>query len=704
LATRTDAAPEPAASNRLLQGLKYHWFALVTLGPLVGGTLGVLTWSMFPAKYTSAVLLRVASSSEDDLVYNREGAFARTDFGTYIRTQAQLIRSNYVLTAAMRPDPKTGANIAGLPTFRDEADPIKWLETELKIEQQETSELLKITLEGVFPDDLKEILNAIQAAYMREIIEDELKRKGEKLKLLEELNGTLEGQLKTKKKTLKEQIESGGDYASLGEKRLSEELARKENQADALRRELSNAKLQYQKSNMRVEGVKNGTLLPEMGPAIPPTPAEEAAYQLTLREIDYCKNKIESYRWIIENPDKHPNIIRLREKLADAEKRAAAGPPQPKPAQMKNDPNARYRQEEMVLDATFHKWVVESLTSEHESVEQRIVILRGDLKTLAQKTEDQTGLAAEVSHRTQVVDRLGSKIQSMQIELKSPAKVKLLQSASAPIRKEGKKQIGMSVAAGLFGFGLVALVLLGLEFRARRVYGTGCIAAATPYGLTPRVFPVDARRLYRSVTAASQPALAQSGDPHEHSDATCELVARDLSDAEVRAVMLTSPAGEENHALLAVQLALNLQRSGLRTVLIDCNWPNPEVSALLQIADKPGTAEVLRGELPLQHAVVRTATNGLFVLPAGRRDAATADAVAAGKINHLLNELYRSFDLVLIDAPAAGTSVDAVLLTRASDAVLMTVQQFRSRLPNLGQALEQLALQGQREVRYVYLS
>jgi Mrp family chromosome partitioning ATPase len=358
--------------------------------------------------------------------------------------------------------------------------------------------------------------------------------------------------------------------------------------------------------------------------------------------------------------------------------------------------------EEQKLDAEFQGVAVKMLTEQEVALTQRVEQLRGEAREVGQTVESQAELAKEVTRLERTVDRINEKTNWMKIELKSPAKVKLLQTASAPIRKEGKRQIGMTAAAGLAGFGLIGLMLVGFELRVRRVYAPADLAAVTPAGVAQKVFPVDARKLARSLAT---PRTAGEGAPEgEAADAACETIARELYDAQARTVLVTSPAGEENHGLLAVQLALHLHRTGLRTVLVDCNWAHPEVSAILHASDKPGVAEVLRGDLAAQHAVLRAGANGVYVLPAGRRDALSAEAAAAGRLTQLLNELQRSYDLVLIDAPAAGMSVDAVVLTRASDTVLMAVEQYRSRLPNLGQALDQLALQGQREVRYAYMA
>lgn len=695
-------APATAAPNRILQALKYHWFLLATLGPIAGGSAAAAAWSAMPAKYTSSVLLRVSSGDEDTtLLPDREGMFGRTNFGTYIKTQAQLIRSNYVLTAALR-DPK----VVALPTFQAEPDPIKWLEQELKIDPAEGSELLKVSLEGTNPDDLKAILNAVvQASYMKEIVEDEQKRKGDKLKLLEDLAKNQQSQLINKKSQLKQGLSSGmGDLVigtgAIGERRAAEQLFRAEEQLDRLRRDLNGAKMELFRKTKTLERIKDGTLTPEMGPPIPPSVAEQDAYQAMIREAEAIRGRIAYLRDVSTNPN-HPDILRRVRRVEELDKKIAEGPPKGKPAEVKNDPVARMRFEQLKLDAEFQGDAVKMMTEQEIALTQRVDQLRDAARDVAKSVEDHADLAKEVTRLERTVDRINEKTNLMRIELKSPAKVKLLQTASAPIRKEGKRQVGMTAAAGLAGFGLIGLMLVGYELRVRRVYAPADLAAVTPAGFAQKVFPVDARKLARSLAT---PRTGETAPDGADADAACELIARELFDAQARTVLLTGPAREENHGLLAVQLALHLHRTGLRTVLVDCNWAHPEVSAILHASDKPGVAEVLRGDLAVQHAVLRAGANGVYVLPAGRRDAHSAEAAAAGRLTQLLNELQRSYDLVLIDAPAAGMSVDAVVLTRASDTVLMAVEQYRSRLPNLGQALDQLALQGQREVRYAYMA
>src|SRR5262249_13964926 len=85
--------------GRMLDGLKYHWFLLLVLGSLLGGGLGALAWTLLPSKYTTYSLIRV-SMSEQSLISNKDAN--RGEFTTYLKTQANLIHSEFVLRAAMR--------------------------------------------------------------------------------------------------------------------------------------------------------------------------------------------------------------------------------------------------------------------------------------------------------------------------------------------------------------------------------------------------------------------------------------------------------------------------------------------------------------------------------------------------------------------------------------------------------------------------
>jgi succinoglycan biosynthesis transport protein ExoP len=98
----------------------------------------------------------------------------KTAFTTYVKTAAQLIKSQFVLNAAMNDLQK---QYGGLATLKEQAEPIKFLDEKLVVTYSEGSEIIRISMEGNNPDDVRKIVDAVKDAYFREVVEKELQQK-----------------------------------------------------------------------------------------------------------------------------------------------------------------------------------------------------------------------------------------------------------------------------------------------------------------------------------------------------------------------------------------------------------------------------------------------------------------------------------------------------------------------------------------------
>src|SRR5262245_8139765 len=79
------------AARDVLNALRYHLVLFLFLGTLVAAGGAYAGWSLFPAKYTTHALLRVHSREQAVADKNPNGT-SRTEFGTYLSTQASLIK------------------------------------------------------------------------------------------------------------------------------------------------------------------------------------------------------------------------------------------------------------------------------------------------------------------------------------------------------------------------------------------------------------------------------------------------------------------------------------------------------------------------------------------------------------------------------------------------------------------------------------
>ena len=112
-----------------------------------------------------------------------------------MKTNAQLIKSEFVLNSALS-DAKY--HIADLPTLRDQKDPIKYLDEKIIVQFSDGSEVIRVSMEGDHPDDIRKIVDAVKDAYYREVVEKEIAQKVALKHKVEEAKTALEGQMRNK--------------------------------------------------------------------------------------------------------------------------------------------------------------------------------------------------------------------------------------------------------------------------------------------------------------------------------------------------------------------------------------------------------------------------------------------------------------------------------------------------------------------------
>src|ERR1043166_4768281 len=102
LPPRQPEAPPAEGGSGLkpLEYLRYRWATVVFLGGLLASIFAFTAYSLIPAKYTTYSIIRVAP--HDPRIYYNEDPNGRGDFASYLKTQSGVLRSHFVLTAALR--------------------------------------------------------------------------------------------------------------------------------------------------------------------------------------------------------------------------------------------------------------------------------------------------------------------------------------------------------------------------------------------------------------------------------------------------------------------------------------------------------------------------------------------------------------------------------------------------------------------------
>ena len=153
-----------------------------------------------------------------------------------------------------------------------------------------------------------------------------------------------------------------------------------------------------------------------------------------------------------------------------------------------------------------------------------------------------------------------------------------------------------------------------------------------------------------------------------------------------RLIFCASPRGQEGCSSAVSRIGVGLASLGLTPVLLlDAQYRAPTLHAWWRLREAPGFAEALRGEAPVDDAVLESVRPGLFVLPCGRCDAASTQALDTDALPQILSKLRDRFRVVLLNAPPFLAAPESVILASRADAAVAVVARDETRRKDLAE-------------------
>jgi Mrp family chromosome partitioning ATPase len=113
--------------------------------------------------------------------------------------------------------------------------------------------------------------------------------------------------------------------------------------------------------------------------------------------------------------------------------------------------------------------------------------------------------------------------------------------------------------------------------------------------------------------------------------------------------------------------------------LVDANLRAPWLHQVYGIHKHPGLADAASSSGTIRDFAVRIPGVNLWVVPAGSEGAEFPGLFSSPRFHLRMEELRQTFDYVLIDAPAVGQEVDALLLGQRADGLILVLEANSTR-------------------------
>ena len=176
----------------------------------------------------------------------------------------------------------------------------------------------------------------------------------------------------------------------------------------------------------------------------------------------------------------------------------------------------------------------------------------------------------------------------------------------------------------------------------------------------------------------------------------------------VRTLLVTSPGAGEGKSTTASNLAVAFAQSGERVLLIDADLRRGRLAPIFGAAGSPGLTDVIAGRMDVG-AANQAWRDQLELLAPGPLPANPSELLGSQVMADLLEELGRTYDIVILDAPPLLPVTDAVVLAALVDAVVVVAQwakttdevleDSRLALDSVGASVLGVVLNGERRSR-----
>lgn len=667
------APPNPIG---LLNAFRRRWILATFLGVILGGILALIPYFLMPVRHDVATWLTVAEQDPYIVYSTRNGP---EEFERFKSAQAQMLTTTFVLSAALRD-----SAVNSLPML-PKADPVAFLQKNISVGFPGDSTLMRISMKGEDPEQLKVLVNAVREAYLTEVVEKGAELKLRKLYQMEEMLDRQTRDISRKRSDIENLVKSLGTTPDV--------LARQAKLYEDEVHTLHKLKLETQHKIRQLQGqIAMAQASLQQAQSHDPTVGEHLVEQLLRQDAEYSSikqqwldmvNQLRYEEGKARDASQSPNR-RLKSEILDLEevmtlRRAEAR--QELAVQMQGE---MVQQAEEALNQAQTDL---QITQQHlEEIETKLTEMSKSSLAATSSSNQVLTLQAELDKKEEVFARLGREVEERTLESKSPPRVEPLQAATDEGNDRTMKYsiVGFS---GLLGFLSAVFGVSFVEFQKRRVGSISDISEGLGVNVIGAL-PALSGNTWSKMTGRN--AGAVRGMLSESIDNVRMALLHGEGKKKRKVVMVTSATAGEGKTTLSTQLAASLSRAGRRTLIIDADLRSPKAHRVFELPLEPGLSEVLRGEAQIDDVIRPTRAPGLWMITAGGCCHECIQALARDEIRVMFDKLRDEFDFVIVDSGPVLSAADSLSLAVCVDAAVLSVLKNSSQATKVYEAYERL--------------
>ena len=146
------------------------------------------------------------------------------------------------------------------------------------------------------------------------------------------------------------------------------------------------------------------------------------------------------------------------------------------------------------------------------------------------------------------------------------------------------------------------------------------------------------------------------------------------ADSPPKIIALTSSLPAEGKSTTLVNLAIAFAQLEKKVLVIDSDIRKPRIHRIFKIGNTGGLSGCLAGKLELKDAIQKTFIKNLCFLPAGPTPPNPSELLNSAKMKEMLEEVKKTFDIVLLDTSPILAIIDAVIISTLVESTIMVLR------------------------------
>jgi len=702
------AAPSP--TEPLASILRFKWTILIVFVLMAPPAIAAI-WTQVVPKYRAQAEVRVRPIIPY-LVFKTEDSGMIPLYDSFVNTQVAIIESSVIFQRALdRPEVKETQWYKNPPKSllqRLQGNPpdlpIERLGDNISVRPRKETELIDVRFIDYSAKDAKTIVDAVLEEYIKYVEEKS-----------DEDENMFDRQLSDQYASLKKQIQGqetyiAGLHESLGTQDPMKLISSKRALLDQTQARL--AELQQRIYILEWE-IKQALA----------NDSNEVDRGITERQLKYHEDaewrrleaNVRTIRHNIETSllkPKHPDAARMQADLAFAEESLKLREEQldelwrdlPKNANGTpitiagaNDPSDKVEMESLEHQLERAKQEEKLLSEAYNIQQQEFRKLFDDAQLLEQENNS-------LLHTRELFDAVRKRLDQKRMERDvSAGSIKVSTWAYAPSRPYNDRRIVFTAMSVVLALGMGGGLAYLRASRNQAIYSSKDM----PYPMhAPLLGYIPITRIKKSRGKSLYDEITRS---RFHLIESVRIVRTTLlsrlNSRGSTTLLVTSANAGTGKSVFTMMLGKSLAQAGRNVLIIDSDFHKMSLTKQFDLSDKAGLMESLCGSSADGQCVFPTETPGLNIMPAGKKDddGVVFEQTANGAFKSFIGQLYKQYNIILLDSPPILPVADAAILSGQVDGTIIVERELVSRRANIIDALARLDSAGGRVLGTVFI-